>query len=223
MKTRWTLAPHHPRKVVCKLINTIYPASQIFQAKKSWFILSLLRQKPFDSLDCLVHFSLPFISDSSFFSARLIRITVVEQLKPDAKERGRKDMKWEDPRNIFLVSYWLGRGRIIAPELRVHRHSESHIQQRELCFQTFNAKPALKSLAYNIKAMKLNHTAPPVLAFVDQECWVWTVPQPTLSLQAFLLNNCTIQGSQPAATASISPTNKEGKVSSMTRKAMSGK
>lgn len=53
----------------------------------------VITQKPFDSLDCLLHFSLPFISDSSFFPARLIRITVVEQLKPDAKERGRKDIK----------------------------------------------------------------------------------------------------------------------------------
>lgn len=114
-----------PSEVVWKVINTILPSTQIFHG------LSLLRQKPFDSLDCPLHFSLPFISDSSFFSARLIRITVVEQLKPDAKERGRKDIKWEDPRNIFLVCYWLGmgRGRIISPELCTHRHNESHIHK----------------------------------------------------------------------------------------------
>lgn len=168
MKTRWTLTPNHP-EVVYKLINTIYPSSQLFHAKQSWFVLSLLRQKPFDSLDCLLHFSLPFISDSSFFSARLIRITAVEHFKPDANERGRKDIKWEVPRNIFL-----------SVLLTWHRKREDHCsrtpypqaQRRpypwgELCFKTLNTKCALKSFAYNIKAMKLHHTAPPVLAFVD--------------------------------------------------------
>lgn len=71
-------------------------------------------------------------SDSSFFSARLIRITVVEQLKPFAKERGRRDIKWENPRNILLAFYrfGMGRGRIITPELHTHKHNESDIHKQ---------------------------------------------------------------------------------------------
>lgn len=86
-----------------------------------------------------------------------------------------------------------------------------------------------RALPINIKSVKLNHTAPPVLAFVDQECWEGTVPQQhphsrlSCSTSGTQQHNLCIQGTQLAAPASISPTNKEGKVCSMTRKAMRGK